>query len=294
MIMPTIKTIKIYLKGRIQTDIQGHQSLLQFYYACKIYKDCQIEIDLTNLRWFDANLSGLLLAITEDLRESNKLDFHIDGKYWLSEYSKNFNVLLRNKFIPMLWGMGDGYDEIVDNHKSTIELQKFHFAEIDEFSEYIERVFLEHRGCSINEEAKEDIRTAYTELFTNYREHAETEKPIYVCGQYFPTTRKLCFSITDVGIGFFVPIQKHTQTDENPVNNAQTAIEWALKYNNTTSISKTKGQGLHNIEKFCKENNGDFHIISDNIYTYHQRKKRNFKILDRQFKGVTIHLFFSN
>lgn len=288
------QTVKIPLKGHINTNVQGHKILLRFYYACKEYNNCKIEIDLVDLKWFDANLCGLLLAITEDLRETNQLDFDIPKEYWLVSYPNNFDVLHRNKFISMLLEKSIRVTEIIDNQMSTIELQKFYLTEIDEFCTYIENIFLKHRGCTIGDDAKEELSTAYTELFANYQNHSQTEKPIYVCGQYFPKKNKLCFSITDVGIGFFVPIQQYTKTTGNPINDTQTAIKWALEYSNTTSINKTGGQGLHNIEKFCRTNNGDFHIISDNIYTHHnfKKNKRDFETLNTTFKGVTIHLFF--
>ncbi len=285
---------KVFLRDYISTTPLGYQYLVNFYYECLKFKDCKIEIDLGSLNWIDANLCGLWLAMLDDLKEQNKLSFYIEQKYWLensTKYPNNFHILFRNQFISLLNDMGNIFEDCKDARKSSITLKSFTIAEVDKFVEYVEEEFLNHRGCQISVNDKNILQTAYLELFSNYEIHAKTTKPIYVCGQYFPKNQQLMFSLTDVGIGFIKPIYEYTQTMAIPIATPQKAIEWALEGKHTTKKLCLGGSGLKSIDDYCRSKHGNFHIITDGVYTYlDTNQKRIFNMLPTHFKGVTIHL----
>jgi hypothetical protein len=286
---------KVFLKNNINTDVVGYKALMAFYKECKELQNCEIEIDLTYLTWLDANLCGLWLAMINDLKITNNLSFRIDQKHWLENpkyYPNNFHVIFRNKFISLLSNMEDEFNDYKDPRQSTIELRCFTVADVDSFIEYIENEFLEHRGCQISKTNKEDLYTAYAELFANYEIHSKTQHPIYVCGQYFSKNQQLMFSFTDVGVGFAKPIYEYTKINKNPIKTPLEAVKWAIE-GHTTKQTGLGGSGLKSIEEFCKHRKGNFHIITDGIYTYYDaNKKRVFETQDDYFKGVTVHLLF--
>jgi hypothetical protein len=287
---------QVFLGGSIHTDAQGYETLMDFYTNCQQYNDCQIEIDLGQLVYIDGNLCAFWLALLEDLKQHNGLTFHIDQRFWLPHpklYGENFHVLFRNKFVPTLHEMEDCFKDFIDERYSTIELRKFGREALNEFVDYIEKSFLEHRGCALSQDNKDYLYIAYTELFNNYTEHAQTEQPVYVCGQYFPKRNKqLIFTLTDVGKGFLEPIRAYTQDKSEPITDALSAIKWAVQGKNTTRPNEEGGNGLVSIVAFCHTQPCVFHLIADGVYTYYEGNTRRYKPLRHYLKGTTAHLIF--
>lgn len=286
--------INVALKGSIYTNAQGYNALVHFYQSCQPHTNCTINIDLSGLQHLQGNLCALWLAMLEDLKQQNGLLFHVEQKYWLPHklYGNNFHLLLRNKFVPTLANSEDDFKDFIDERESVIELRKFAKEAHFEFAYYINEAFLEHRGCALSQDDKDHLKNAYTELFNNYTEHARTEQPVYVCGQFFPKYKQLIFSLTDVGIGFLEPIRAYTSSLPLPVYGAREAVEWAVQNKNTTRKGDSIGGGLKDILKFCSTSTRKFHLITDGIYARFEAGKSSYETLAHHFKGTTVHLLF--
>jgi hypothetical protein len=284
---------KSALVGRFDTTYEGYLSLTRFYQNCKKHQNCRIEIDLSLLNWIDANLCGLWLAMIRDLKAENNLDFNIASLYYADKFKNEakFNILLRNGFIVALRGMDEILEEDWDDRKSTIGVRFFSVDECDNFVNYFESQFLNHRGCNLLENDKEDLYMAYCELFANYEIHAHTQNPVYVCGQFYPQKKQLVFSMTDLGVGFLDNISMFTQ---GVINDPITSVEWALKKGNSTKTDAKGGSGLSTIDEFCRQKNGNLHIITNGVYTEYnyQKNQRTYNYLPEIFKGTTVHLIF--
>lgn len=157
-------------------------------------------------------MSAVLLAMAHQLNKRGKtLDLSLE----------NSHVLVRNGLVHSL--MGEVNPKITDARKSTVQLRTFGQEDDDAFTGYIQNDFLGHRGNLRNLPASQikSITRHYQEIFSNVALHAETEEPVYTCGQFFPRMNKFAFTLCDVGIGFLNKISNFT----NKISTSREAIE---------------------------------------------------------------------
>lgn len=281
-----IKKKIIALNGEIRTTYYGYRKLVSFYKEALKFQDEKISINLYSLTWIDANMGALLAAIMDKLRKERGLKFSTDFGF-VETY---FDVLLRNGvFIKV----GDKKKD--DFRESTVELKRFKKSHDKEFMSYISHDLFEHRGLrTIDDKYKEEIIDQMIEVFTNFEQHAKTDYPIYVCGQYYPRKKNLNFSMVDLGIGFLPTIKSYTK---GSITNNLDAIRWAIERGNTTKIGEPGGSGLYNLQKYFREENGHVDIISGDIYWSTKKdigtKIGTGKTLEDSFVGSAINLCFS-
>lgn len=276
-----------FLKGRIETNKNGYQTLVNFYNSIKFYQNQTIKLNTDSLNWIDANLSAIWLAMITRLKKTNNLKFYID----FQSLKGDLGILLRNGFAYAVVGKSKEY-KLDDYRKSTVPIKAFMINNdkgIESFVNYIEKELLNHRGLdNINFKDKDRVKNSYFEIFDNVGLHAETKWPIITCGQYFPKQKILKFTLVDFGVGFLKKILKHTKGE---VSKPHEAIKWAIDGNSTKKDAKG-GTGLNKIFFYCTKNNGSIQIITDGCYwDYSEKSINNYKI-DKPFIGTTINLFF--
>jgi len=246
-------------KSTIETDHLGVSELLAFYKYAKQYYRRKINLDLTKTSNVDANLSAVLLALCEKLKRENQLYIYV-------ETASHQNVFFRNGLISHLMGNGNT-NKYPDNRESTIPLKTFTQDKDEDYCSYIKREFFGHRGLMyVQSRTKEQLRTHYEEVFINVGLHAETNLPVYTCGQYYPEKQNLKFTLVDLGAGFLKKIKEKTN---GKVADDKSAIIWSTEgYNSTKDINSfgPGGTGLKELKKYCNENNGSLHICSGSGY----------------------------
>lgn len=182
--------------------------------------------------------------------------------------------------------------ECIDNRKTTISFSRHYFSEtkIDKFCEYILSEMLNHyRMNFVTIGLKEKILESVLELFNNVTQHTTAEF-LSTCGQFFPNTKKLIFSMGNLGETFYDKISSKINRGEY-----DNCIEWALGFSNSTKI-ESGGLGLYTLNEFLKFNEGQIQIISgEDFFTKqfkHNMKKdivRKLK-LDYNFPGTIVTL----
>lgn len=280
--MPVIK-----LSGEIKTNNYGFNKLIEFYYRCLNYSNVNISIDLYSLRWMDANLSAFFQSIIYKLIRERNLSFSTDKTF----VDNRFSVLRRNGFL--------NFDEpIEDNRESTVGLKMFDSKECNNFDHYIQNDLLNHRSLCDKTDLVENITDNLLEVFNNYQIHANTQDPVFVCGQYFPnrSNGEVNFTMVDLGVGFLDLI---SAKDPN-IDTSVKAIRWALIEKNTTKSITHNGEpgglGLYDLYQYMKDNNGILEIITGDVYwtSKHQGTKfDSYKTLLRPYIGTTINLVFN-
>ncbi len=276
-----LQVTKINIEGNLNTDSRGVKKLFQFYNNAVKYKNQIIEIDMYNMGFFDANLSCVLYAILYKLNKDNGLKFELDFDYLQRKYS----VLFRNGlFIE---------GEAVDERESTIQLKSFqpNSDNDEEFVNYITNDVLSHRGMpDFSRKVKLGIAQELTEISSNIMQHSQANDPFFVCGQYFPKNNLLKFSIVDIGVGFLPAIREK----EANITDHGSAIIWALESGNTTKKDVPGGLGLHNLRKYCDENNSYMQIISGDKFWNSESMPGFTMSLGCEFAGAIINLLFSD
>lgn len=270
----------------IYTDFAGTISLMNYYNYAKQYSNCWITLNFDSINFIDANLSAFLFGIIYHLKKTRNVKTFVD----FQSIGQDLNVLKRNGFTYFI--AGKNYDfKPYDFRDTTIPLMSFSKFEVDAYVNYIERDFLHQRGLKkIKFDDKERIVSSYLEIFDNVGIHANTDDPIFVCGQYFPKQSELKLTLVDLGDGFLRKIAEFTKNNEK-ISKGSDAVIWAIRGNSTKKEARG-GTGLRDIFKFCNRTGGSLQIVTDDCYyNLTSKTETTFKI-PRPFLGATIHLTF--
>lgn len=276
------------LEGQIRTDFTGFRQLLKLYHALRDVYNQEIFLDFKDLDWFDANMAAVLCGIQHKLNSENNLSFVVNHQ----DIRGRFDVLHRNGcFQP-------NEERIEDVQQSTIACTHFYTDQCERFKHYVETDLFAHRGLAELRKTNQNIVTRIKgdllEIFNNYRVHAQTPAPFFVCGQYFPQYRRVVFTMTDLGVGFLPPIQTFSH---DTVKTSHDAIHWALIGGSTqASDSETSGCGLSSILDFCKRKGGDLQIVTgDSFWSTDllQTPHKGYKTFQSPFVGTTVSITFN-
>jgi hypothetical protein len=258
-------------------------------------RDQPVLLDFANLNWLDANQCALLGAMLHDLREQRGLSFSVDGDV----VRKRFAVLLQNGFLQ------DATDsKWMCNSTTSVQMQSFATTDTLGFESYVTNCLLQQpdMGTSCGATEQGNIVSHLLEVFTNVRRHAETERPLFVCGQYYPKTQQLKFSLVDLGRGYLGPIQDFTNRAQYqhigpPVLLAENALRWALAEKNSSLPTRRGGVGLKVLRDYCIGRGGELHLSSDGCYLTGRRGLDGQPVYTAAavppFQGSAIHMVFN-
>ena len=282
------------LPGAIRTDPAGYAKLVQWYGRASLLKEQPVLLDLATTTWIDANQCALLRAMLYDLGERKGLEFCVDGDL----VRQKFSVLLRNGFV---------YDDSTSwagGSTTSVQMQAFDITDDAGFIEYITNCLLQQpdmgTSCSATEQG--NIVSHLLEVFTNVRRHAETNRPVFVCGQYYPKTRQLVFTLVDLGRGYLGPIRDFTSRPQYqrigpPIVLAENALRWALLNKNSSLPERRGGLGLKMLRDYCIGRGGELHLVSDGYYLAGRRGADGLPVYTvtavPPFIGSTVHSVFN-
>lgn len=256
----TAATASMPLEGHIYTDARGYNSLARWYKDCQQSTADEIEIDLRSLWWLDANQCALLGAMTYELQLQRDVQFQVDGGL----VRERFPILLRNGFL---------FDEeiatLLPNSTTAVQMRSFLPTDDEAFLDYLENHLFGQADLALICGEKDKIIDHLLEVFANVQLHAGSNKPLFACGQYYPATRCLKFSLVDLGGGYLKPIEHYTARphyDGPRITTAEDALTWALADRNTTKLNTTGGTGLKRLRDYCRQTGGALHMVSDGVY----------------------------
>ena len=260
----------------IESDFKGFSDLIA---VCERIKSCGPDDELVVIfpQWFDANMCAVLGAI---LHLSSKKEDQISFE-WINPEAKK--IMQKNSFLFFL-----GFDNsiMLDLNGTTIEYKQFSQGDYRSFSEYVERNFRGHGLPEMSEALLKEFRKSIFEIFENAVTHSETEY-IFACGQYFPYKKRLDFSITDLGIGFYRNVTSKTKLDLSPVQ----AIEWAMGEEKTTKSGPIPGGlGLKLIREFVTLNRGKMQIASDSGFWELSEGSVKTNTFSSKFPGTVVNI----
>ncbi len=115
------------------------------------------------------------------------------------------------------------------------------------------------------------------EILRNTPEHACTEE-MWICGQYWNSSKVAEIAIVDEGIGIYESIRKNRLHREYITDNLS-AIQWAIKAGISQSFAPSQKQkdddewansgfGLYMVSQICKSLNGNFALISNGDFLH--------------------------
>ena len=226
--------------------------------------------------WLDANMCapfGAILYKTSRSLNTVKL---------VNLTPKVQSILSKNGFL-----MNYGVARKADVYGTTIEYKRFESKDERYFAAYIEQHLVGKGMPKMSIGLQKKFRESIFEILSNAVIHAEAKLGIFACGQFFPKSRRLDFSIADLGIGMRENIKKKRGLELAP----EAAIAWATQGNNTTKTGNIPGGlGLKLLQDFVKLNKGRIQIVSDAGYWELANGVVTTKRFAQAFPGTVVNL----
>lgn len=263
------------MPGNIHHDLSGFRICTELHERTK---DCvldDIEIDMRNTTWFDADMCGSVGAIL----------YHIGANLnavRLTNISPEVRSILSNNGFLTHYGE----ERIGDRWETTIGYQRFDVQDDRYFSEYIEREFI-HRDemPTMSPGLLKRFRESIFEIFSNAVLHSKSRLGIFNCGQLFPRRGHLNLTVADLGVGMKKNVGDHIKEDIEP----EQAIVWATEKRNTTKVGSVPGGlGLKLLREFIDLNKGCLQIVSDAWYWCRKGGRTTTERLLHRFPGTVV------
>ena len=258
---------------QIRHDRESFEALAHLHAQTKECFLDDIEIDLKETNWFDADMCAAVGAILYNLGENLNT---INLVNLLPSVEK---ILSKNGFLSHY-----GRVKIPDRWGTTISYQRFDVKDDRYFSGYIEGEFI-HRSemPAMSSRLLKKFRESIFEIFSNAVWHSRTKSGIFSCGQFFPSRHRLDFTVADLGVGIRQNIQDHVGHTLSP----EKAIDWATQGNNTTKQGDVPGGlGLKLLCEFIDLNGGCLQIASDAGYWCRKNEETTLARLSHPFPGT--------
>lgn len=277
------KAITIRIKKDIDTGFSAHTRLSQLAYLLTTADVKTVNIDLEKVNFIASNQFAILGCILNTYRET-----HPDTKIFLLNMKKKISeTIQKNGFYYHL-----GLKKIEDTYNTVIPYTIFDIDKIDEFEKYILlRIFGRPDIPKMSTKVKNSIVDNILEIFNNVKEHTHSLK-IYTCGQYFPRSSLLYFTVVDSG----ETIPYNVLSYFNDINEAvpEKTLEWAIQEGNSTRITATPGGlGLSLLRDFIELNQGKLYIVSGNETYEKLGSNDRHKYMDYDFPGTIVTVAFN-
>lgn len=265
----------------IRSDYQGYSFLTSIYHNAREINSSQVIFDFKKTHWFEANLSAVLGAIVELLRDKGK-EVNFEGFQFKVE-----GILKRNLFLKE-----HGETLAIDKYGTTVPYKNFTPENDSQFIRYIESEVLAKRDFPKHtKRIGKKITESIFELFENARTHGRC-KQIHTCGQYYPNKQPPRLDITIVDMG--KTIKANVNEFLNKTHDGAFCIDWAVQYGNTTKTGNISGGlGLGVIMEFLRLNNGKMQIVSADGYWEYRRGEISQNLLSKPFPGTIVNIEFN-
>lgn len=280
--MSNTHTIKVPIKS-ISTSTYSHNYLSSLATQVMMMDGNELIIDMSDVEYIAANQFATLGCILDThYRSSSERKILIRG---LSGKLKN--LIRINGF-----GQYVGLDKLPDKNNTVVPYKHFYVDEIEEYERYIMIHLLGRADLPLmTPEVRNNILDYLLEIFKNVKDHT-TSTRIYTCGQFFPKSSMLFFTMVDAGET--IPYNVNNYFEKHQKIGPKNTLEWALQEGHTTlDEDGPRGIGLSLIKSFISLNKGCFYIVSGkNAYEITQKGERYVE-LKSSFPGTIVTLAFN-
>lgn len=261
----------------IRTDYGGLQELIGFFKSTASAFAEDIEVDFSSTAWFDANLTALLGAFLDQLKNGLN-EPHLSG---LSVALKT--ILSKNHFL----GSFDSSKPTPDWNATTINYRRFNSDDTNAFKAYLDgELFSRSDLPTISAPLKKRISESILELFVNASTHAGSDF-VYSAGQFYPKKGRLDLSVVNLGRSIQANVESFLKKKIGGVE----SIEWAVQEGHTTRTGNIPGGlGLSTLREFLKLNKGKLQFASGYGYWCETAGKKFTKTFGNRLRGTFVNL----
>jgi signal transduction histidine kinase len=258
-------------------DQAGCEALVRLHAATQDCRFGAIEIDLTAVDRFDADMCAALGAILYRLgNDGNTIQLtHIPTEIEPILTGTGFLSYYGRVRLPEVSGM-------------LIPYQRFDTKDDRYFASYVEtRLIGRPELAAASPGLLKKLRESVFELFSNAVLHSRSRLGIFSCGQHDPRRHRLNFAVADLGVGIPQNVRQHAGLDLT----AEEAVRWATEGRNTTKRGPIPGGlGLKLLKEFIGFNGGRIQIVSDAGYWCMERGQARITRLSHPFPGTVVNI----
>lgn len=274
----------IQLTTDLQNSYKSHNELCKLAYTLQNSTDSKIAIDLSDVNFIASNLFSVLGCILSEFKDGKS---GLDALIIRGIKPPILDTVQKNGFCVHI-----GLKKIPDIHNTVIPYKKFLPDEIEDYERYLTlNLLIRNDLPKMSQSVNDIIRDSLLELFKNVSDHTSSNY-IYTCGQYFPKSNLLYFTIVD--IGETIPYNVYRFHAEHNLSSPDNSLKWAIMKGNTTSLTRgPRGIGLSIIQDFISLNKGALYIISEQETYELVSGKERYKKLDYPFPGTIVTVGFN-
>lgn len=261
----------------IRHNLAGFEELVRLSAALEKCRFTDIDIDMAGCDWFDADMCAPLGAILY------RVGHNMNRVQLTNVRPQVEKILSKNGFLSHY-----GRTAVRDTYGTTIPYQRFDVKDDRFFASYVESKFVRRSEMPrMSSGLIKRFRESVFEIFSNAVIHSQTQLGIFSCGQFFPKSHRLDFSVADLGIGIRQNVKEHTGVDLP----AHEAIAWATSKRNTTKRGPIPGGlGLKLLAEFITLNGGRIQIVSDAGYWSLEKGHTQALPLRAPFPGTVVNV----
>lgn len=273
----------ITIKYNIQTSLSSHNFFAALATKLNDIHCQELVLDFSKITFIASNQFAILGCI---------LDNYITSHPETSLYLSGLNASLMDMIKKNGFGFHFNLPRTPDVHNTVIPYKVFKVPEIKEYESYLTlKIFNRDDLPSMSPGFKSSLQDYLLEIFKNVNDHTTSEK-IYTCGQFFPKSSLLFFTIVDNGETIPYNVSKYFESRQqvSPDN----PLQWALMEGTSTADKyEPRGIGLYLIQQFIKSNHGQFFIVSGKDAYEINNKGERFRQLELPFPGTIVTLAFN-
>lgn len=273
-----------YIKQNLQNCFISHNSLCKLAFDIQNTTATKVCIDLSNTNFLAANLFSVLGCILSSFTNKNP---DPDSITIMGMKKSILDTAKKNGFCEHF-----GMKKIPDVHNTVIPYKKFLVDKINEYERYLTlNLFTRNDLPEMSKEASDSIRDSLLEIFKNVKDHT-TSPYIYTCGQYFPKSFMLYFTLVDIGETIKDNVNRYHSIHKIP--SPKCSLQWAITEGHSTAITdRPRGIGLSLIKDFVLLNEGSFYMISEKETYEINKSKECFLKLSYPFPGTIVTIGFN-
>lgn len=278
------KNLIFPIKNSIDTGLASHNILSTLAYQLEKEEYNRIIIDFSGVSFIAANQFAILGCVFH-----NYMIHHKNTELSLRNLTPKIRTIIqKNGF-----GKHFGLDVIPDTFNTVIPYKIFSVNEIKEYESYLTlKLFNREDLPRMTNSLKHMIQDYLLEVFQNVSDHASSQY-VYSCGQFFPKSSMLYFTIVDNGKTIPYNVDSYfRKLGMIPPGNYY--LHWALQEGTSTSDSNLpRGIGLFLIKQFIQSNDGQLCIISGTENYEFSSHGERYVTLDKPFPGTIVTLAFN-
>lgn len=267
----------IYYLKTIHSSQDGYELLADLAKATNKLRADRLELDFSQVDFFDANMSSPLGAVLARIADRfNAIDI-------VNTPDTVENILRKNEFLTQY-----RFSPLEDANGTTIPFRRLQPSDGGLFEEHLQRHLQEKGMPRMSKSLGKLFKQKIFEIFQNAGTHSESGCGIFVCGQFFPKKNKLDLTISDAGIGIRDNVRRYFK---DPKINSVPAIRWALQDGHTTKTgNQPGGLGLKLLQDFARLNKGRIHIVSRFGFYEFDAGKESYYRMTGDFPGTAVTL----